>query len=198
METPEKKLSILKAASSCFARYGYEKTTLDDIGRLVGLNKASLYYYYKNKESIYTEVIFNEANEYLTTVFDEVRKVEGCKDRVLKYISERLKYIRGAVNLSQLSIDSIQKLAPLFGDMYGKIVEKEVEYLSAVLDCCIKDGEITKCDTSRVAKSIITVFEAILNRVGACSEQSSTDISLDALAEVSFIVSLILDGLKNK
>ena len=36
MELQDKKAEIQKAASECFARYGYEKTTLDDIGRLVG------------------------------------------------------------------------------------------------------------------------------------------------------------------
>jgi AcrR family transcriptional regulator len=28
------------AAAGCFAKFGFEKTTLDDIGRAVGLNKA--------------------------------------------------------------------------------------------------------------------------------------------------------------
>jgi AcrR family transcriptional regulator len=60
VEAFEKKKEILKAASDCFARYGYEKTTLDDIGKMVGLNKASLYYYYKNKEAIFSEVVFEE------------------------------------------------------------------------------------------------------------------------------------------
>ena len=57
MDTSPKKQEILKAASECFARFGYEKTTLDDIGKMVGLNKASLYYYYKNKEDIFAEVV---------------------------------------------------------------------------------------------------------------------------------------------
>ena len=59
----DKKESILKAANICFSKYGYEKTTMDDIGKLAGLNKASLYYYYKNKESIYCEVVFLEAEK---------------------------------------------------------------------------------------------------------------------------------------
>lgn len=198
MEAQDKKALILKAASSCFARYGYEKTTLDDIGRQVSLNKASLYYYYKNKESIYTDVIFSEANDFLTLVFKEVDKVPGCRKKILTYLSERFKYMRSAVNLSQLSIDSKQKLAPLFGNMYGKIVEREVGFLSNILDCCIRNGEIISCDAARITKNIFTVSEAILARFGACSGEAPEDTARQALEEVTFTVSLVLEGLKAK
>jgi hypothetical protein len=43
------------ASTSCRgidARFGYEKAALDDTGEIVGLNKASLYYYNKSKEDI--------------------------------------------------------------------------------------------------------------------------------------------------
>ena len=60
MKSDEKRKKIIQAAGDCFARFGYEKTTMDDIGKKVGLNKASLYYYYKDKESIYTEVVYVE------------------------------------------------------------------------------------------------------------------------------------------
>lgn len=194
METQDKKQDILKAASSCFARYGYEKTTLDDIGKLVGLNKASLYYYYKNKESIYTEVIYTEANEFLSSVFTEVEKVMGCKEKVITYLTERINFIRNSINLNQLSIDSVQKIAPLFSEMNNKIMEKEIANLSRVLESSIKGEEIIPCETYRVAKGIITVSEAIRSRIDC--KLSSDKAYIEALNEIKFTVSLILDGLK--
>lgn len=196
METQDKKKAILKAASSCFARYGYEKTTLDDIGKLVGLNKVSLYYYYKNKESIYTEVIYSEANEFLSSVFIEVDKVQGCKEKILTYLTERLKYIKNAINLNQLTIDSTQKIAPLFNVMYSNIMEKEIVHLSGVLLYCIKNEEIIPCETLRVAKSIITVSEAIRSSIDC--HLSSDSAYNEAFNEIKFTVSLILDGLIKK
>ncbi len=200
MNTRDKKTEILEAASSCFARYGYEKTTLDDIGKIVGLNKASLYYYYKNKENIYTEVIFSEAAAFLEKVFKETEKVSNCKEKILTYISERLRYIRSAVNLNQLSMDSIQKLTPLFTQMYDRIVEKEIAYLSDTLLSCIKNNEIIACDTIRVAKSIITVTESIKNKSCNCIDHdgNSEVAHSAALDEVLFTISLMLDGLKRK
>lgn len=196
MEPLDKKKEILKAASVCFARYGYEKTTLDDIGKLVNLNKASLYYYYKNKESIYTEVIYSESNAYLNNVFSEVEKVIGINEKILTYLTERLKFVKNSLNFSQLSIDSVQKIAPLFGEMYNKIIKEEMEHLSKVLECSVKKGEIISCETNRIAKSIITISDAILNKVDC--QLTTEDAYNEALNDIQYTVSLILDGLIRK
>lgn len=196
MQTQDKKKAILKAASSCFARYGYEKTTLDDIGKLVGLNKVSLYYYYKNKESIYTDVIYSEANEFMSSVFIEVDNVQGCKEKIITYLTERLKYIKNAINLNQLTIDSTHKIAPLFNVMYRNIMEKESVYLSGILLSCIKNEEIIPCETLRVAKNIIIVSEAIRSSIDC--HLSSDSAYNEVFNEINFTVSLILDGLIKK
>lgn len=196
MDTQDKKKEILKVASSCFARYGYEKTTLDDIGRLVGLNKASLYYYYKNKESIYTEVIFGEADEFLDTILARVSGIPACGDKIQTYIAERFKFIRRALNLNQLGIDSVQKVTPVFGEMNEKIAEKEIALLSEMLKGCIENGDLLPCDTDRVSRSILTVAEAIRSRIDC--HLSSEEGYNRVLEEAGFTVSLILDGLKRK
>ena len=40
--------SILKIAQEIFSKYGYRKTTLDDIANAVRKGKSSLYYYFKS------------------------------------------------------------------------------------------------------------------------------------------------------
>jgi len=42
--------NILKIAREIFSKYGYKKTTLDDIANAVRKGKSSLYYYFKSKE----------------------------------------------------------------------------------------------------------------------------------------------------
>jgi AcrR family transcriptional regulator len=56
-----------------------KKITLDNIGMLVGLNKASLYYYYKNKESIFCIVIFREADIYLEGLQKKVKTAKTAE-----------------------------------------------------------------------------------------------------------------------
>jgi TetR/AcrR family transcriptional regulator, cholesterol catabolism regulator len=47
---------ILVAAARVFARDGYASATLDDVGREVGVTKGVIYYYFRSKEEIYTEI----------------------------------------------------------------------------------------------------------------------------------------------
>jgi AcrR family transcriptional regulator len=104
MSKEERKQKVLAAASICFAKYGFEKTTLDDIGKVVGLNKASLYYYYKNKESIFCDVILNEADIYIKELQRKVKNLKSAEHKILTYLGERINYYRKVVNLHNLSL----------------------------------------------------------------------------------------------
>ena len=179
MDVNEKKIEILKAASECFARYGYEKTTLEDIGKLVGLNKASLYYYYKNKESIYTEIICTESENFLIELKNKISKIEGCSEKILAYIAERFKY------------------HTFFKGLIDTFIKEEVKLLNNILESCSKKEEIIPCDTKKVAESILTVANAI--KMKTCN---SMDYNLNNKfdystieEEVKFTVSLILNGI---
>ncbi len=44
---------ILDAAQTCFLRFGYSKTSLDDIARAAGLSRPLLYRKYPNKEAMF-------------------------------------------------------------------------------------------------------------------------------------------------
>lgn len=48
---------ILAAAAEEFARVGYDAATLDRIGDRVGLSKASLYHYVRNKEALLVDLL---------------------------------------------------------------------------------------------------------------------------------------------
>ncbi len=58
---PDKKKIIIGAAASVFLKYGYDKTTMNDIAKEASMGKGSLYYYYESKEHIYIAVIEKEA-----------------------------------------------------------------------------------------------------------------------------------------
>jgi len=48
---------ILSAATSEFAEKGYDGARVDDIAILSGLQKNVIYYYFKSKEGLFTEVL---------------------------------------------------------------------------------------------------------------------------------------------
>ena len=49
----EKQATIRNAALACFARHGYEKTSINDIAVAAGISKASIFQYFGNKQTLY-------------------------------------------------------------------------------------------------------------------------------------------------
>ena len=43
---------MLAAAIDCFARHGYQGTSIDRIAREVGVTKGALYYHFRDKEDV--------------------------------------------------------------------------------------------------------------------------------------------------
>ena len=52
--------SIKESASDLFGRLGYEKTSIDQIAKLAHKAKASVYYHFDSKLSIYRSVMEDE------------------------------------------------------------------------------------------------------------------------------------------
>lgn len=48
---------ILKVATKHFAKYGYDRTVLDEIAKECNLSKPAIYYHFKNKSMLYKEII---------------------------------------------------------------------------------------------------------------------------------------------
>ena len=89
-----KKDEIKNAARQLFIRFGYNKTSMNDIAKQSGLAKPTVYYYYQNKESIFKEVVIDEAQSFMDEVDAELSKfnsIEGKVSHLLKIIYEGLK-----------------------------------------------------------------------------------------------------------
>jgi len=56
-EREQRKTEIIDAAERLFFSRSYEDVSMDDIAREVELNKATLYLYFKNKETLYATVV---------------------------------------------------------------------------------------------------------------------------------------------
>src|SRR5579862_6183498 len=48
---------VLSAAVQLFAEYGYHAAPLRDIARIAGIQAASIYYHYANKEALLVEIM---------------------------------------------------------------------------------------------------------------------------------------------
>lgn len=78
----EKRITILNAGLLCFSRNGYKKSSINDIANEAGVSKASIFYYFGNKENLFLylcdytfEKLASVNNEEIVDLFEETLKV---------------------------------------------------------------------------------------------------------------------------
>jgi TetR/AcrR family transcriptional regulator len=75
-EKEQRRNYILDAAEKMFFSRGYDNVSMDDIASEIGLNKATLYIYFKNKESLFFAVVLRGARILNTMIKERIKK---CK-----------------------------------------------------------------------------------------------------------------------
>jgi AcrR family transcriptional regulator len=92
---PDTKEQWLDAAQLTFAKFGYKKTTLDDIAKGFGKGKTAIYHYFQGKDDIFLAVLNKEADALIEAVDSAVLNTNDPLEQLKMYVSTRIKSIYG-------------------------------------------------------------------------------------------------------
>jgi AcrR family transcriptional regulator len=87
----EYRKKIIIASGQIFSRYGFKKTTMEEIANALKMGKSSIYYYYKSKEEIFEAVVLHEANILRNELTKAIKSVESPGDKMRNYVFVRMK-----------------------------------------------------------------------------------------------------------
>ncbi|MDQ3291636.1 MAG: TetR/AcrR family transcriptional regulator [Bacteroidota bacterium] len=93
------KAAILKGGQRLFQQFGLNKTTMEDIAKSIGKGKSTLYYYYKSKEEIFSEVILKEMQSVFEATQKAVNETESAFEKLRAFALIRYKEIKARTNL---------------------------------------------------------------------------------------------------
>jgi AcrR family transcriptional regulator len=82
---------VIITAGHIFSRYGFRKTTMDEIARELKMGKSSIYYYFKSKEDIFEAVVLYEANTLRNELTTSIKAVESPVEKMKNYVFVRMK-----------------------------------------------------------------------------------------------------------
>ena len=192
------KSRIEQAAMECFERYGLDKTTLEDIAKAVGLNKTSLYYYYKKKEDIFIEVALREGEKYIQTLQEATAEKTEIEDCVAFYLESRFNYYTQVLNMNRVSVETLHKLLPRFFELYDALMHREKEFLTVLLEKAIQEKKIRMKDPKEVASVLINFTDALKHNVeqqAILKRETNIDYT-QSLKDIKTLVTLIFEGIK--
>lgn len=89
----ESRASILRAAVAEFAEHGIAGARTDAIARAAHVNKALLYYYFKDKDSLYEAVLDHVFGGLRAQVMPVLESDLGPRRKMLEYVGAYFDYI---------------------------------------------------------------------------------------------------------
>jgi len=176
--------NILAIAQEIFSKYGYKKTTLDDIANAVRKGKSSLYYYFNSKEDLFQEVIQKEADilreELSKVLVKDIDPAEKLRDYILTKIStyRQLANFYDAIQNDTTAVEFIDNIK----SQYDK---EEIRMMKRILLEGARRGKFTIKDFSLAAIGITTAIRGLEMPLSA-GEFKTSDIeqSVDAIVGI--------------
>lgn len=160
-EKSDKTAQIISTAQKWFASYGLQKTSMQEIANDLGLSKASLYYYFPDKESLYRAVIEKEQQEFIYSISEKIRNIRNPEKVLPEYITARLDYFRKLMNLSRLRYEEFSDIKPVLRDLLESFRETEKKFISGILKAGVENGDFMKMDTEHTASLFLDLIKGL-------------------------------------
>ena len=168
---------ILEASQKRFGLFGIEKTSMREIADDLKLSKASLYYYFPDKESLYKAVVEKEQAEFISNISVKISSITDPELLLLEYAGTRLSYFRTLLNLSRLRFESYSGLKPGFRESIRVFKESEKDIISKIFEKGISGGIFFIEDTDQTASLFLDLLKGL--RVTVVNEKETLFIEQD-------------------
>ena len=161
MTKDQTKDKILAVAARMFGKYGFQKTTVDEIARTAHKAKGSVYYYYKSKEELFLAVVTQEINVLKSGLTRVIVDSQDATGMIKNYLMSRMILMKDATNYHE-------SLKSDFVDDFGFLAECredftrfEIDLMKAILDRGVREDAFRIKDTQATAQVIILAMKAI-------------------------------------
>jgi AcrR family transcriptional regulator len=152
---------IIEASQKRFGIFGIEKTSMREIADDLKLSKASLYYYFPDKESLYKAVVEKEQSEFIAKISERIFTFHEPEQLLLEYVNARISYFRSLLNLGRLRLETYSGLKPSFIEAINAFREKEKEIIKMIFDKGIKNGIFYIDDPDQTAYLFLDLLKGL-------------------------------------
>jgi AcrR family transcriptional regulator len=177
---------IIEAARQIFSRFGFKKTTMDEIAQSVSKGKSSIYYYYPGKEDIYKAVIEKESSMLRDEIFNAISQVSDPVDKLKKYVAVRMYSFQKMVNFYDAITNEFLTHLDFINKMREKYDKEEMRAVEDILKEGVSVEEFVIDNTELAAIAIVTAMKGLEVPLLKYKDQLSLEERIDSLLNVLF------------
>jgi TetR/AcrR family acrAB operon transcriptional repressor len=143
-------------AIDCFARYGYQATSIDRIARAAGLTKGAIYYHFKDKEDLLFAAVTKRVGQFERRVAADLSRVADAPvalrevARVCLEHATKSNHRRMIVTLMVEAIDTNPRLEAEFRAM----MQRFRDFLKSIVQRGQKGGQFRRDVDAAIAAEV--------------------------------------------
>ncbi|MDR2270239.1 MAG: TetR/AcrR family transcriptional regulator [Sphingobacterium sp.] len=150
-----KRIKILEAATRRFAHFGMAKTTMSEIAKDLNFSKALLYYYFPDKNSLYSAVFEYVIDKMIEDIESVIDKGGNFEEIMMYSIDMRVKAINQYYNLFEYTMKMVKELPDELEQVFKESYLREVEIIEKILKIGIDAQEIRVDDLNETARILL-------------------------------------------
>ncbi len=125
---------ILSVADNLFGRFGFHKTSMDEIAKIARKAKGSLYYHFANKEELFKEVVSKEIvnfkDQLSVIISDSDLSASG---KIKTYLTRRMEILNDAANYHETIKADFFEHFDFIDDLRNELDEWEKRNLKKII-----------------------------------------------------------------
>ena len=134
MALDDTRKKILSVANKLFSKFGFHKTSMDEIAKIARKAKGSLYYHFASKEELFKEVVSKEImslKDQLSVIINNSDL--SASDKIKKYLFRRMEILNDAANYHETLKADFFEHFDFIDDLREELDEWEKESLRKIL-----------------------------------------------------------------
>ena len=182
---------ILDAALKVFSRYGYKKSTLEDIASELSMTNTAMYAYATSKRDLYEQTVRFVMKRWQSGVEQAISEKTTALEMMTALCESALYYLAKDAEFCAL-LRSDPSIFPMFPtvDPYEEINRDSVRMIERVLLFGCETGEFRAVDAAGMSEVLFSIYKNFIIHTYINSEEDYTSRYLPITME------LIINGIK--
>lgn len=180
----EVRSQIVTAARSVFGKFGYKKTTMDEIGLAARKGKTALYYYFKNKEDVFRAVVEREAQELSIAISTSIQGQKDPVEKLKAYFLIRMSTLQKVSNFYDAMKNELLDQLQFINQTRLEVDKAELALVKNILDEGVKKGSFEIKDTDTTASVLVTLLKGLEIPFFAQKQFENLDVHIQNLFNI--------------
>lgn len=181
---------ILDKTKERFSRFGYKKTTLDELCHDCRISKKTIYEHFDNKEDLFNSLIVREIYMVHQRFISTINEISDPLEKLIQFSKIAIAFFNEDSFLPRLYNDETL-FSSLISNKYDAAIKADFTSIITNIICeGKKQGQFRDIDEGAIADVVVRLFQAFVKPTAFSQEKASSDDRIDVL--VDLIVNALL------